>query len=180
MKNYKYFASIISMVTSFYIVSAWMLFAQTLSDESRVSMEVKNEALGVVLDEISQETGYSFSIDKARKDHPVKASLHNVPLNLALKRILGTLNHAIVYESDTQIRIEIYGKPAARSAGASAPPYELSNPPVEEPPEPEQLEEQPVEEKQQSETSQEAIEQEKTESNTNDQNQENRPKVNSE
>lgn len=89
--------------------------------EELISLDIKNKPLGEVLEDISAETGYQFSIDESWNDFPVTASIKNEPLHRGLKRILRNLNNAVIYGSDGTIKIKIYerekssGNPAGRS-----------------------------------------------------------------
>jgi len=89
--------------------------------EELISLDIKNQPLGDVLEDISAETGYQFSIDESWNDFPVSASIKNEPLHRGLKRILRNLNSAVIYGSDGTIRIKIYeqekssGYPAGQS-----------------------------------------------------------------
>ena len=86
--------------------------------EELISLDIKNQPLGEVLDVISDETGYQFSMDESWKEFPVTASLKNEPLHRGLKRILRNLNNAVIYGSDGIIRIKIYDR--VNSSGQSA------------------------------------------------------------
>ena len=44
------------------------------------------------------------------KDYSVNASIQSMPLNKGLNRILAGLNHVIIYESEKNINILVYGK----------------------------------------------------------------------
>ena len=112
--------------------------------EPSLSLETRNEPLGEVLAQITQKTAYRFSLEDAWKDHPVTVAFRNLPLSQGLKRILSNLNHAVVYESQYDIRIIIFGEVVFQPAGSSpAPrpvpvPYqeeEAQEPPDIEPPE---------------------------------------------
>jgi len=89
--------------------------------EKLISLDIKNQPLGEVLENISAETGYQFSIDESWNDFPVTASIKNEPLHRGLKRILRNLNNAVIYGSDGNIKIKIYerekssGYPAGHS-----------------------------------------------------------------
>ena len=76
--------------------------------EELISLDIKNRPLGDVLEDISAETGYQFSMDESWNDFPVTASIKNEPLHKGLKRILRNLNNAVIYGSDGTIRIKIY------------------------------------------------------------------------
>ena len=89
--------------------------------EELISLDIKNKPLGEVLEDISAETGYQFSIDESWNKFPVTASIKNEPLHKGLQRILRNLNNAVIYGSDGTIKIKIYerekssGNPAGRS-----------------------------------------------------------------
>jgi hypothetical protein len=75
-----------------------------------VSINVKAQPLGEVLEHISEETGYQFRIDQSWQDFLITASFKNEPLHRGLKKILRQLNNAIIYGSDGTIKIMIYGE----------------------------------------------------------------------
>jgi len=82
---------------------------QAPAAEPYISLNVKNKPLGEVFNKISADTGYTFKLNDQWRGYPVNASLENMPLHQVLKRILGRLNHTIIYESDKNINIVIYG-----------------------------------------------------------------------
>jgi hypothetical protein len=86
--------------------------------EEKISLDVKNQPLGDVLEEISAETGYEFNIDESWTNLPVTASIKNEPLHVGLKRILRNFNNAVIYGSDGTIKIKIYDR--EKSSGQSA------------------------------------------------------------
>jgi len=89
--------------------------------EELISLDIKNQPLVEVLEDISAETGYQFSIDESWNNFPITASIKNEPLHKGLKRILRNLNNAVIYGSDGIIKIKIYeqekssGYPAGHS-----------------------------------------------------------------
>jgi hypothetical protein len=83
---------------------------QESTQEPYISLSVRNQPLGDVLNKIARETGYTFKLEDEWKGYPVNASIQNLPLNQGLKRILTSLNHAIIYESEKKIQILVYGK----------------------------------------------------------------------
>jgi len=87
---------------------------QVPQEESYISLNVKNQPLGDVLMKIGRETGYQIKLNGQWSDYPVHALLEHVPLDQVLKRILGRLNHTIIYESDKSINIVIYGEADSR------------------------------------------------------------------
>ncbi len=139
--------------------------ADRFPGDDPISLNVKNEPLGDVLDKITEATGYEFSISESWADLPVTASFKDLPLHKGLKRILANTNNAIIYGAKGKIKIVIYDKAstAGRSPtspmGSSYPPQphvgsrsypeppapaerdeetEASEPPQEESPEPPQ------------------------------------------
>jgi hypothetical protein len=87
-----------------------------------VTLNVQDKPLGEVLQTISKETGYEFTIAKEWLDFTVSASFNALPLHKALKRIFGDLSNAIVYGSDKRIKILIYAdtSPAETGSGKAA------------------------------------------------------------
>lgn len=132
---------ILLVITAIGSLQARIAFAQETDDGPRITLEARNRALGDVLDQISRDTGYTFTLEESWREHSVKASLQNVPLHRALKRVLATLNHALIYETETDIRIVIYGEMGPRPSGGAPPSYLAPRPPMEDPPEPEPPEE---------------------------------------
>jgi hypothetical protein len=105
-----------------------------IEDEPRISLRVKNQPLGAVLSRISQDTGIEFSLDDKWSSYPINDTLQNVQLHQGLKLILRGLNHAIIYESSTSIRIVVYEEsdsPRARTyyAPPALPPVQYNEPP---------------------------------------------------
>ena len=90
--------------------------------EEVISLDIKNQPLGDVLEDISAETGYEFSIDESWANIPVTATIRNQPLHMGLKRILRNFNSAVIYGSDRVIKIKIYDreKSSLHPAGQSA------------------------------------------------------------
>jgi len=102
--------------------------------EPLVTITATNEPLGQLLDRIGAQVNYTIDVDERWQDHPVSIALDRVPLSECLKRVLVNLNYAILYESDSAIRIVIY------DAGAGAPgavlperTYRSPSPPVHRP-----------------------------------------------
>jgi hypothetical protein len=86
-----------------------------------ISVEVQAQPLGEVLADISEATGYQFSIHESWADFPITTSFKDEPMHQGLKKILRRLNNAIIYGSDGTIKILIYGE-ISSSATASRPP----------------------------------------------------------
>lgn len=96
-----------------------------------ISLKVKDEPLGNVLNKISTATGYDISLDNKWQNYRVTASLEDISLHEGLKRILRDLNSAIIYTSGRKIKIVIYDKTAPEPS-FHAPP--VGQPPDQEPP----------------------------------------------
>jgi type II secretory pathway component GspD/PulD (secretin) len=97
------------------ICCLWLLIPMTADGkdtfaEEIISIDVKGQPLVEVLEDISNATGYQFSIQENWKEYPVTASIKNEPLYRVLKKLLKSLNNAIIYESDGSIKIMIYGE----------------------------------------------------------------------
>ena len=112
--------------------------AQDATADPLISLTVQNEPLGDVLETITQDTGYRFNLNGKWKEHPVSATLNDLPLEKGLKRLLRSLNHSIVWESDKIVTITVFGKADASNADSaisfSSPPqtYQEENEPVAE------------------------------------------------
>ncbi len=102
--------------------------ATDASDEPLFSLTADAEPLGVLLQEITIQTGYRFTLDGKWQDHPVSAAIANLPLEQGLKRLLRSLNHTIIWDADRRITIMVFGKadPVRPSAAVSygAPPQD--------------------------------------------------------
>jgi len=79
-------------------------------DEPHISLKVKNQPLGDVLEIITLDTGFKFKLNDPWSTYPVNTSIENMPLHRGLKLILQGLNHTIIYGSDKGIKIVVYGK----------------------------------------------------------------------
>ena len=112
--------------------------AQDATADPLISLTAQNEPLGDVLETISRDTGYRFNLNGSWKEHPVSATIKGLPLEKGLKRLLRSLNHSIVWESDKIVTITVFGKADAGSDGGavsfSSPPqnYQEENEPAVE------------------------------------------------
>lgn len=85
--------------------------AQNSSQDSEINPAAEGKTLGNVLETISQDTGYKFNIKDKWKDYPVvNSSNDEMPLERRLKRLLRSLNHSIIWDSDRTITIQIFGE----------------------------------------------------------------------
>ena len=114
MKRYaKKFDRVIIFISLICCLSLFMPLLGKASDsiaDEILSIDVKAQPLGEVLEDISAELGCRFSIHDSWEDFPITASFKNEPLHRGLKKILRKLNNAVIYGSDGTVRIMIYGE----------------------------------------------------------------------
>ena len=79
-------------------------------NEPVFSLTANADPLGDLLQDITRQTGYQFTLNSQWADHPVSAAITNVPLEQGLKRLLRSLNHTIIWESDRRIIITVVDK----------------------------------------------------------------------
>jgi hypothetical protein len=72
-----------------------------------ISLETKNKPLKSVLNDITQKTGYTFTVDSRWQNLPVTVSLNNVALHQALRVILKDFTIAIIQDNPRQKHIAI-------------------------------------------------------------------------
>jgi hypothetical protein len=84
--------------------------AQDATTDPLISLTAHNKPLGDVLETIARDTGYRFNLNGKWKDHPVSATITGLPLEKGLKRLLRSLNHSIVWDSDKIVTITVFGK----------------------------------------------------------------------
>jgi|GEM_PF-2094497 len=72
------------------------------------SLKCKNMPLIKVIDEISKKTDNKIIINEEWAKWPVSVTLKQVSTTRALKRILGRLNHAIIYGAENKISVVIF------------------------------------------------------------------------
>lgn len=87
---------------------------KSVADEV-ISLDVKNEPLGEVLEDISIAASCQISIDESWEDYPVTAAFENEPLYRVLKRVLRNVNNAVIFGADRTIKITIYGEVTSSS-----------------------------------------------------------------
>ncbi len=100
--------------------------AQDATADPLISLTAQNKPLGDVLEIIAQDTGYRFNLNGRWKEHPVSATITNLPLEKGLKRLLRSLNHSIVWDSDKIVTITVFGKADAGSTDSA---ISFSSPP---------------------------------------------------
>lgn len=157
MKNIPCLIFCLSLLFIFGSLAVPVAMAQPGAKEPLITLSVNDQPLGEVLDTITAETGYQFKLNSQWQDWPVSATIGNLPLEKGLKRLLRSLNHTIIWESERTVTIMVYGKAEPGSAGPAvsfaAPPQaeqEMSEPDLE--PEDQTAEEESGEETDESES----------------------------
>ena len=92
--------------------------------------------LGEVLEKIEETTDLKFNLDEQWKDIPISVTLDKTPLDKALKRILVNLNNVIIYGSNDQVKIVVFGKaePGSATGRPAGPPSYVQPQPLPQPP----------------------------------------------
>ncbi|WP_372677177.1 hypothetical protein [Desulfosarcina sp.] len=93
--------------------------AQDSTAEPLISLTAQNEPLGNVLETITRDTGYRFNLNGKWNQHPVSATINGLALEKGLKRLLRSLNHSIVWESDKIVTITVFGKADPGNTGSA-------------------------------------------------------------
>ena len=129
MKTLFYLAIGIGIYAALGFLEGQPLAAQETTQEPLISITAANQPLGEVLDLITGETGYQFNLNPKWENQRVSATLRGVPLERGLKRLLRSLNHSIIWESDNVVTIVVYGRSeSGRDQGAvsfAPPPQEV-------------------------------------------------------
>ena len=103
--------------------------APAASPEPTVSLSLSNATLGQALAVLARDTGYRFLID--RQWHPLPVTIHfeALPLEQALQRLLRRLNHSLIWQGESTVKIMVYGEARnvgpAHSISFAAPPQEV-------------------------------------------------------
>ena len=107
--------------------------AQDSTPGPRINLSATNQPLAEILDQMTAETGYQFNLSPKWGNHRVSATLYEIPLERGLKRLLRSLNHSIIWESDRIVTILVYGRAEPeRDGGAisfAPPPREIPSDP---------------------------------------------------
>lgn len=105
-------------------------------NDSLITLSVQNMPLGEVLEKIEEATDLTFKLDDQWKDIPVSVTLDKTPLDKALKRILVNLNKVIIYGSNDQVKIVVFGKaePGSATGRPAGPPSYVQPQPLPLPP----------------------------------------------
>lgn len=105
--------------------------------ERLITIETQQKPLKEVLQRIAGQTGYTFLFDSAWSNYPVSVRLEKASLQTSLRRILGSVNHALVYLPERTIKIIITQNtpmPGSGSAAGSPARARRPTPPNPEPP----------------------------------------------
>jgi hypothetical protein len=119
------------------VIAASASSVKSLSEnDSLITISVQNMPLGEVLEKIEETTNLNFMLDEQWKDIPVSVTLDKTPLDKALKRILVNLNNVVIYGSNDQVKIVVFGKaePGSASGRPSVPPSYGQPQPLPQPP----------------------------------------------
>ena len=73
-----------------------------------VSIIAKQQSLSLVLNQISQATGYTFIYDQDWSDLSVTVHAKNLPIEKVLRKILANQSSAIEYQQNGRVIINIY------------------------------------------------------------------------
>jgi len=73
-----------------------------------VSIIAKQQSLSLVLNQISQATGYTFIYDQDWSDLSVTVNAKNLPIEKVLRKILANQSSAIEYQQNGRVIINIY------------------------------------------------------------------------
>lgn len=125
--KYKLIACLIVCLGMFYGGGKPILpvaMAQEQPSDPVISLTVKDEPLIDALDTIAGQTGYRFDLTPQWQDHPVSATIADLPLEQGLKRLLRSLNHTILWDDNRTVIIKVYGRiiPGSSRGISFAPP----------------------------------------------------------
>jgi hypothetical protein len=115
------------------VVERHPVVAQAPDEAPLVSLVVRDQALGNVLDYLSRVTGFRFNLDQQWQDVPVSANFNDLPLEQGLNRILRRLNHSLIWESEKVVTIMVFGRVEPAGAGDEISHAAPPNPVPEEP-----------------------------------------------
>jgi type II secretory pathway component GspD/PulD (secretin) len=88
-----------------------------------ISLDITNRPLSEVLDRISKIAGYRFIYDREWADENISVKIVNQDLDKSLRMVLGHYNYGILYGTNANVRIMIYGeKSVSSSSPANASP----------------------------------------------------------
>lgn len=108
------------IVMTLFLVTFILLCNLSVDAESNssdyLSLEFTNQPLSQVLDRLSQITGLHFIYDRDWADAKISAKIIHQDLDSALRRVLNSYNYGILYGTDGNVRIMIYGEKGITSS----------------------------------------------------------------
>jgi hypothetical protein len=119
------------------VMTASAASVNSLSESDRlITISVQKMPLGEVLEKIEETTELKFNLEEQWKDIPISVTLDKTPLDKALKRILVNLNNVIIYGSNDQVKIVVFGKaePGSATGRPAGPPSYVQPQPYPQPP----------------------------------------------
>jgi len=99
-------------------IAAGSAFAEV--SERLISLDIQEQPLKKVLQEIAGQTGYTFLFENTWSEHPVSVRLRDATIQTGLRRVLGSVNHALVYLPNRTIRILITETSPPHGGGSTA------------------------------------------------------------
>ena len=97
------------------------LGSESGEEPATFSLEVDQQALGEVLQQISEATGYEITIDSEYAKLPITVSLKNVSVEEGLRRILGKLSrYMVIDEAEKKISVRIVDAKVKKTAAISS------------------------------------------------------------
>jgi type II secretory pathway component GspD/PulD (secretin) len=88
--------------------------------ERLVTLETQQKPLKEVLQRIAGQTGCTFLFDGAWSNYPVSVRLEKATLQTSLRRVLASVNHALVYLPDRTVKIIITESTQTTGGGSAA------------------------------------------------------------
>lgn len=132
-RSVKTLRPVLLLVVIFFGLTAADLASTRAAEEPVISLQVQNQPLGRVLAGISQETGYTITINEQWRDYPIDATFRDKPLEKGLKYILSDFNHAIFFGPGKTIKIIVYAPKDFKKSDLPAAPVFQPGPSPEEP-----------------------------------------------
>lgn len=86
------------------------------SPDRIISLDIANRPLSEVFDRLSKITGYRFIYDREWADENISVKIVNQDLDKSLRMVLNNYNYGILYGTDANVRIMIYGQKSASSS----------------------------------------------------------------
>ena len=104
----KFFQCFLLIITIFIVAqlgsSETVEYYQIEFLHDKLSVNLKDSALGPILSVIGEKTGIEFFLNKDEYDRTVSVSFQSLPVDRALKRVLSGISHACFFNADGQIQ----------------------------------------------------------------------------